>query len=424
MLIQCFPLEITSLMNKHKQNIMMFYNSALAAVEGKKAVQRHLPSLALEKNQPISAIAIGKAAEAMLQGLLDTKMLTVNDALLISKHGHISQASYQNPIIHCIEADHPVPNKASLHAGEALLDYIAHLPEIQTCLVLLSGGTSSLVEVLAPHWQLTELQELTQWMLAHALPIDAINAVRSRVSCIKSGGLWRYFSSPTQKVVCLLLSDVPSNDKRVIGSGLLFPSANTEIPATLPAKWRDKLATQHAPHPPSCFFTSAIIANNQQAQQAAVNKAQQLGYQVFCDYTILEGDAVMIAQQCVQILAANRGIVFIWGAETTVNLPVIAGKGGRNQHLALAAAIEIAEKGESKMLLLAAGTDGTDGTTKAAGGLVDQQTVQRGNNNGLCAITALKKADAHSFLHASGDLVTTGVTGTNVMDLIIGYAVI
>jgi hydroxypyruvate reductase len=410
-------------MSKHRKNIINLYHHALAAVEGTQAVRHYLPSLSLQKNKPISAIAIGKAAEAMLQGLFSDKTLTINNALLISKHGHISTASYQNPIIHCIEADHPVPNTASLQAGQALLNYIARLPATHTCIVLLSGGTSSLVEVLDSHWQLTELQELTEWMLAHAMPIDAINAVRSRVSCIKSGGLWHYFLSPTQKVICLLISDVPSNDERVIGSGLLFPSASTDIPATLPVKWRNKFSIPYTPHPQSYFFTSAIIANNQQAQQAAVNKAQQLGYQVSCDYTVLEGDAVMFAQQCVQTLAANRDALFIWGAETTVNLPVVAGQGGRNQHLALAAAIEMAKRGESKMMLLVAGTDGTDGTTKDAGGFVDHQTVLRGENNGLCATTSLKKADANSFLQASGDLVTTGVTGTNVMDLIIGYAV-
>lgn len=409
----------------HQQNILKIYTTALAAVEGTQAVSAYIPVLlkrqVLQENEPISAIAIGKAAEAMLQGLLNSKQLQVNDALLISKHGHISTASASNPIIHCIEADHPVPSTASLQAGKALTNYIARLPTQRTCMILLSGGTSSLVEVLDAQWELDELQALTEWMLADALSIDQINAVRSRVSQIKAGGLWRYFTSPTRKLCCLLISDVPSDDKRVIGSGLLFPSSNHHIPATLPKHWRDKLATASVIQP-SAFFTSAIIASNRQAQRAAVKKAQQLGYQVKCNEAILEGDAVLIAQQCVQTLRDNRGKLHIWGAETTVRLPTVTGKGGRNQQFALAAAIEMANKGDINMLLLAAGTDGSDGVTTDAGGFVSEHTVLWGEKKGLNAVRELQNANANAFLYASNALITTGVTGTNVMDLIIGYA--
>lgn len=373
-------MSLPTINSKIKQDILSIYNAALAAVEGRQAVNAYMQTL--EVNEPITAIAIGKAADAMLQGLF-TSGIKVKDALLISKHGHISSASYDNPAIQCIEADHPVPSTASLMAGKALVDYIAALPATATCIILISGGTSSLVEVLNDGWELEDLQELTQWMLANAFSIDKMNAVRSQVSRIKGGGLCNYFNK--QKLFCLLISDVPTDDKRIIGGGLLFP------------------------------LSSAIIASNKQAQQAAVKKAHELGYKIACDYSILEGDAVTIAKQCVQTLRENRGILHIWGAETTVNLPASAGKGGRNQHLALAAAIEI----ENNTVLLAAATDGSDGTTEDAGGLVDEQTVLRGK--GLNAFTCLKQANANAFLDASGDLITTGITGTNVMDLIIGY---
>jgi hydroxypyruvate reductase len=426
-------------MKKHRKNLLNIYANALAAVEGTQAVRTYLTTLLadqtspLKTNEKVHAIAIGKAAEAMLQGLLKNDELHVIDALLVSKKGHISTHCQNNPAICCIEADHPVPSDASLQAGNALLDYIAKLPTTATCIVLLSGGTSSLVEVLDEAWTLAELQALTQWMLNNALSIDVINTLRSRISLIKGGGLWHYFSPSSlskQKLFCLLISDVPSDDKRIIGSGLLFPASteksaenrtNTQLLRSLPTKWRRKL-TKPRPLQAPCFFSSTIIAHNRQAQQAAVSKAQQLGYQVICDMTVLEGDAITIAKQCVKTLRKNRGIVFIWGAETTVHLPAVAGKGGRNQHVALAAAIEMDKHNDIQMLLLAAGTDGTDGTTNDAGGIVDKYTVSQGHDQGLNAIISLKTANANPFLKASNTLITTGVTGTNVMDLIIGYA--
>lgn len=418
-----------------KKDLLEIYTTAIHEVEGGNAVKKYVPKLFSEKtikpHETVSVIAIGKAADAMLKGLLSATDLHVKEALLISKHGHISEESYQHSRIQCVEADHPVPAEASLSAGKTLLNYVQQLSGVQPCIVLMSGGASSLVEVLNEGWELAELQELTQWMLANSYSIDEMNAVRSRVSRIKGGGLWHYFLNHQRlmRVVCLLISDVPSDDERIIGSGLLFPAAPfVSAPESLPSQWKKKLAdTQKITVPDS--FSSHIVATNKQAQQAAATKARELGYRVITEGSLYEGyihegRAVDLAKQCVQTLRNHTETLFIWGAETTVSLPDSPGKGGRNQHLALAAAIEMDKKNDKgvDIVLLAAGTDGTDGVTDDAGGIVDNETVTRGEREGLNAINCFKEANSGCFLEASGDLIITGVTGTNVMDLIIAYA--
>ena len=407
-----------------KNDLLAIYAAAIHAVEGGRSVEQYFPNLLsqqrIKPQEAVSVIAIGKAADAMLQGLLSITEIQVKDAILITKHGHIGDASDQNSRIQCIEADHPVPREASLRAGRALLSYVKKLSNLDACIVLISGGTSSLVEVLNERWELSELQELTQWMMANSYSIDEMNAVRSRVSLIKSGGLWRYLKN--HQVHCLLISDVPSDDERVIGSGLLFPADPfIIIPESLPFRWKQKLGVKHDVSVPSTF-SSHIIASNKQAQQAAAEKARKLGYKVITGDGIEESDAVYLAKQCVKTVCNNSGTLFIWGAETTVSLPDFAGKGGRNQHLSLAAAIAIDQQKNRNIVLLAAATDGTDGETEDAGGMVDRGTIVRGEMEGLNAEVCLKQADSGRFLQASGDLVSTGVTGTNVMDIIIAYA--
>jgi hydroxypyruvate reductase len=347
----------------------------------------------------------------------------ISSALLISKHGHISQKMrqkfYKNNKIVCVESDHPIPKKASMDAGNALIEYLTKLPEKEPVLFLISGGTSALVEVLQDDWDLEKLQLLTDYLLANAYSIDEINAVRRRLSKIKGGGLWAYLDN--RPVACLMISDVPDDDPAIIGSGLLFPAKDkkkNKLP-TLPREWREKLG-DYKPIKVPDNFNGKIIACLDDAKKAAEIKAKALGYQVEIMPEFLQGDAVKTAKMCVDTVKKNKGKLCIWGGETTVQLPNNAGKSGRNQHLALAAAIEM--DGMENMHLLSAGTDGSDGMTTATGAVVESLTLQIGEQQNLNAVDYLKKADSNSFFKEVGGLITTGATGTNVMDLVIAIS--
>ena len=375
------------------------YASGLAAVHGEQAVYQSLVVKA--QRQPLHIVAIGKAAEAMFRGAMRYFHNELSDylrsALIITKQGHFStaflaqMAKYGNNV-RCLETTHPVPDELCLRAGDSLIDYLVQLPPNDNILFLLSGGASSLVEVLAEDWSLAKLQAKTQELLANGASISEINAMRRQLSCIKGGKLWQYLGK--RRVDCLLISDVPADDPHVIGSGLLFP-------------------------PPSdADFAWQIVASNQQMLQAMAQAARDVGQSVTIMPDFLANDAVTAARTCIQHLQDSPAGLYLWGGETTVVLPDNAGHGGRNQHFALAAALAL--QADTAIYLLAAGSDGTDGATDDAGALVDGDTCQRGKDENLDPIACLQNADSGTFLAASGDLIHTGATGTNVMDVVIG----
>jgi hydroxypyruvate reductase len=225
-------------------------------------------------------------------------------------------------------------------------------------------------------------------------------------------------------VWCLTISDVPGDDPRAIASGPLTPESDARFDqSVLPEFVRDLLA--HAPPLPApddpCFrdLHYRIIATNQEAKQAAAQAAGQIGYRSVLEPEFVDGDAAAAGTRLARaLLESPAGVVHVWGGESTVVLPPRPGRGGRNQTLALSAARTL--RGHDNVFLLAIGTDGSDGPTEDAGALVDGGTIARGAAEGLDAERALAAADAGSFLEASGDLVHTGPTGTNVMDLMIG----
>jgi hydroxypyruvate reductase len=398
-----------------RDDLLAIYAAALTAVEGQQVVKRSLADLKYQHDCHL--IAIGKAAESMSVGAIEQLGNAIQSGLIITKQGHFTTALTSNNLtsnkrFKCIEASHPVPDWSSLQAGEQLVHYLQQLPQQAHCLLLISGGASSLVEVLRPDWTLAELQALTHHLLAKGYPIDEINAVRRHVSRIKAGGLWSYLQN--KQVTCLMISDVADNDPAIIGSGLLFPSSSV-IPSTLPSKWRSRFKALPDINAPN--FTWDVIAILDDAKQAAALAAVALGYRVNIDPIFLKGDAIDMAKYCVRQLQQSTANMMIWGGETTVNLPNNAPIGGRNQHFALAVAIELSTSGGA---FLCIGTDGSDGSSSAAGAFVDAETIQQGRLHELSAEEYLQQANAHAFLTATGGLVTTGATGTNVMDLVLG----
>jgi len=393
------------------------FAAALGSVDGRVAVRRALGAAAPPDR--VWLIAIGKAAAAMTQGALDCLGPRLLGGLVVDKAP--PPASFAAHGLAALTGGHPLPTLVSLRAGEALLAVLARTPPDATLLFLISGGASSLVEVPVVGLALAELERLNRWLLGSGLPIGPMNLVRTAVSRIKGGGLLA--TLPPRPLRVLAISDVPGDDPRVIGSGLLVPRPDLEaalVGLALPPwlrEWVDlglaqRWAGSH-PGPPI-----ELVATLDTAKEAAAQAARAAGLAVRVHPRFLAGDAAGQGRELARQVREGPPGLQIWGGETTVRLPAQPGRGGRNQHLALAAAQELA--GCRDCLLLAAGTDGSDGPGEDAGALVDGGTLERGARAGFDAADALARADSGRLLAATGDLIHTGPTGTNVMDLVLG----
>ncbi len=405
-------------LNDAREILLSIFRSGISRVEGRSAVSRCLERLT--DVSTCSVIAVGKAAQAMALGAVDVLGKGLIDGLVISKPGHLDAALLEAHGLIGLEGGHPLPDEGSLAAGQALLDYIAGLPDGRPLLILISGGASSLVEVLVDPVNLDDLQKVNKWLLASGLSIHKMNLVRKALSEIKGGGLLNYLGD--RPVSALLISDVVGDDPAVIGSGLLVPDPTVEESvAALPLpEWMGQLVKFRKWRTPNSGKLPDIhvVARLNDAITDAREAACSLGYEVHASLATIDAEAETVGRRlALELLDAIPG-VYIWGGEPTVKLPPNPGVGGRNQHLALAAALVI--EGVDDVCLLSAGTDGTDGPGQHAGALVDGGTLGRGRKSGLDAEKALLAADSGSFLAASGDLIQTGPTGTNVMDLIIG----
>lgn len=393
--------------------VYALFQAGLAAVDGQRCVANYLSRNPLQL--PVYLVAVGKAACAMTRGALEVLGEQIINGLVITKIAHGDRQLEQDTRLHCIESGHPLPNKESLLAGESLCQFLDEVPGGASLLFLVSGGASSLVEVLPDDVQLDDLRRANQWLLGSGLPIDMINRVRRSLSLIKGGGLLAWVKDRPTTV--LLISDVPGNDPRSIGSGLLYPAAGVTEPAGLP-DWLVRTEWRSAPYRDvPGTVTHQIIASNAVALQAAADRGRALGYAVTVMKESLAGDAQLAGQAIASQLQELPEGVYLWGGETSVTLPETTGTGGRNMHLALAAAHTL--QGRDNTVILVAGTDGTDGPTDFAGAIIDASTPGRGQRQGLDVQTCLKQADSGRYLAATGDLLQTGPTGTNVMDLVI-----
>ena len=400
-----------------RQVLLEVYRAALASVQGRHCVHERLKSY--PRTGSVHLIALGKAACAMAQGAYDAWGADIVEALVVTKHGYAESLPW--PVR---EAGHPLLDENSLAAGQALLDLTARIPADATVLVLLSGGASALVEVLPQDVTLGALRNVNDWLLASGLDIAAMNRIRKQLSCLKGGRLAQELFP--RSVLCLAISDVPGDDPCVIGSGPLTADPQLSLAydqSALPEFVR--VALCHSPPAPhrddDCFrnVRFEIIATLDTAKRATAESARRLGYGAALHAEFIAGDALTAgAQVARQLLGAPVGEIQIWGGETTLALPPHPGRGGRNQSLALAAAQVLA--GQENVWFMSVGTDGSDGPGSDAGALVDGGTTARGAQEGQNAAQALAAADAGSFLEASGDLIQTGPTGTNVMDLMLG----
>jgi len=388
------------------------YRTALAAVDGRTQV---MAALAQSVTAPTAVIAIGKAAPAMMAGAYAHLGAHFRSGFVTTAAG------YETPLLDLPRVelhfgDHPVPGAGSLAAGAALRRYVAALPPALGVLVLVSGGASSLIEDLLPGVALQDLQALNAWAHRRDVPIQTLNGLRRRLSTLKDGRLAALLHGRAAEA--LVLSDVPNDDPSVVGSGLIAVQTASALPwpSDLPSDLLT-LLTRLAPRG-GHRLPARVVGSLSMALDAIEGQARALGLQVERLTERVSGPAAEAGVAFAQALLASTADLMIAGGETTVSLPAAPGRGGRAQHLALAAAQVL--DGQPNAMLLSAGTDGIDGASDDAGAVVDGGTVSRAAWDGESAAASLRQADAGRCLEASGDLIHTGPTTTNVGDLLMG----
>jgi glycerate 2-kinase len=416
------------------------WRAALAAGDVAPLLRRHLRldgralsagplRLDLDRVGRVLVLGAGKAGASMARTVEVLLGARVSEGFVVVKDG------YRLPTarIEIAEAGHPVPDGRGVAASARLLALAESATADDLVIFLVSGGGSALTPAPAPPVTLEAKQALTRVLLAGGATINELNAVRKHLSRFKGGLLARAASPAT--VLTLALSDVIGDPLDVIASGPTAPDPSTyadaldalecrgvldRTPRSIVERLRAGAAGEIAetPKPGDRVFervTNLVIANNALVVDAAAAEAERLGYRPHVLTRCLQGEAREIARDLVARARALPGpAALIAGGETTVTVQG-RGRGGRCQEFALAAALAL-ESGES-LVVLAAGTDGTDGPTDAAGGLTDAGTVARSRAAGLDPARALADNDAHALLTATGDGVVTGPTNTNLLDL-------
>ncbi|MCF7853195.1 MAG: DUF4147 domain-containing protein [Candidatus Pacebacteria bacterium] len=426
------------------------FKAGVAGVEPYAAVHRVLclekGDLFVRGNPPVTrrladihrvvVVGLGKAGYPMARAVEDVLGDRIAEGVAIIKEGH--REDVQLKAVEICEARHPEPDARGVRGANKISSLLSSLREDDLVIALISGGGSALFCQPAAGLELNDIVDLNRVLLASGAAIDEINAVRKHVSAVK-GGRCAQLASPAT-VVELTLSDVVGDDPATIASGPFAPDPSTFAEAhdilcrygiweqvsdavrqVIQAGMRG--TRSETPKPGDPVFEKVyrvLCGNNELAKAFAAKEAEKRGYKVDVLKEPVAGEARVAARSlCGDAIEKIRGsgerTCMISGGETTVSLGEHYGKGGRNQELALAAALEIS--GQPGLTVLSAGTDGTDGPTDAAGAMVDGKTVSRACDAGLNPETALLEHDAYPFFASLNDLVITGPTKTNVMDL-------
>lgn len=384
----------------------------------------------------VLVVGAGKATAAMAKAAEEILYDRITRGTINTKYGH------KLPLdrIEIVECGHPIPDEAGVRGAAKVLDFSADADERTLVLCLMSGGGSALLPAPAEGLTLAEKQETTRLLLECGATINEINAIRKHLSRVKGGHLAR--AVYPARMATLLLSDVIGDPLDVIASGPTVPDESTfgeclrivekyaledRIPSAVKMRLSEGAAgaIPETPKRGDEIFErcrSVVVGGNRLAVEAARREAIERGYHTLVLTTRLEGETREVAKVYAALakeIVTNgdplpRPACVVSGGEPTVTIRG-KGKGGRNQEFALAGAIEI--QGWDDIVLFSAGTDGTDGPTDAAGAIADGETVARGGALGLSASEYLNDNDSYTFFRALDDLVITGPTGTNVMDV-------
>ncbi|RPI09413.1 MAG: glycerate kinase [Acidobacteriales bacterium] len=423
------------------------FRAALEAADPASAVLRHVriaggrlcagdKKYRLDSFDRVWVIGAGKASAAMAQAIERLLGSRIQGGCVNVKYGHLAKVRR----IELHECGHPIPDDAGVRGAQRIAGMAQDAGQDDLVICLISGGASALLPSPAPPIILEEKRATTRLLLASGATIHEVNAVRKHISLLKGGQLARLAYPAT--VLSLLLSDVIGDDLDVIGSGPTAPDSATfqvaigvlekyGLTGKAPRTVMDRLESgargeiADTPKPSDEVFLrvqNLVVGSNRLAVEAAAVKARQLGLRPLVLSTRIEGEtrdvARMHAAIAREVVLSGRPVkppaCLISGGETTVTLRG-EGLGGRNQEFVLAAAMDL--DGVANVVALSGGTDGTDGPTDAAGAIADGATVSRARALGLDPARYLANNDSYHFFEPLGDLLKTGPTNTNVMDV-------
>ncbi len=444
-----FPDELlkTGQTRERRRAALQVLSAALESVDPFRAVQRCLrvenESLLVAGNryslagyERILVVGGGKAGATMAAAVEEVLGARVSGGVVNVKYGHLAATSS----VKIREAGHPFPDQQGLEGTREMVDLLGAAGPNDLVIAVISGGGSALIDLPAGQIELEDMRRLTDALLRSGATINEINTIRKHLSQVKGGGLARIASPAT--MIVLLLSDVVGNPLDVIASGPTVPDPTTfgdawavlerhGLTGSVPAPIVERLQAGlrgDVPETPKegdeifARVQNVVVASNELAAEAAAAEARRLGFNALILSTFVEGEAREVAKVFAavarEIAAHSRPVArpacVIAGGETTVTVRG-DGKGGRNQEMALSAALKIA--GLPDVLIVASATDGSDGPTDATGALVDGSTVPRALSEGMSPGEYLARNDAYTFLERLGDLIKTGPTNTNVNDL-------
>jgi glycerate 2-kinase len=452
--------------NKGREQAWQVMRAALAAVEPAAAVRRHLhlednhlrvgepgnggQEYNLDEFERVLVVGGGKAGAPMAAAVVEILGRRQVSGLVVVKHGHSSDDPTTGTPVKIVEAGHPVPDEAGQRAAQSMTDLLRSATRRDLVVCLISGGGSALMTSPVAGISLADLQRLTHVLLGCGATINEINTIRKHISQLKGGQLAQ-LASPAP-VISLILSDVVGDPLAVIASGPTVPDPSTfeeawsilnrydivgDVPASITHHLRAGLEGEipDTPKPSDPVFQrvqNVVVGNNRLAASAAAQKARELGFDTMLLSTFIEGEAREVAKVVAGLAKGlmraetiaptgkpvKKPACLIMGGETTVTLRG-PGRGGRNQELALSAALSVA--GWEGVLIASLATDGTDGPTDAAGAFADGDTVDRAARLGLDAQAFLNRNDSYHFFEKLDDLLKPGATKTNVNDLILAF---
>mgnify|MGYP000781673262 CR=1 FL=1 len=399
-----------------RQRAESIWTAAIRSVLPDEAVRRALRDLRPGKGR-VLLVAAGKAAWQMAHAAAEA-LGRVDGGVVVTKYDH---RKGEIPGVACYEAGHPVPDENGFAATEQALELVRGLTAEDTVLFLLSGGGSALFE--KPLIPGDELQDVTSQLLASGADIVEMNTLRKRLSGVK-GGRFAQHCAPA-RVFSIVLSDILGDPLDMIASGPAYPDSSSCAQALDIAKryglrlseWAWALLAQETPKTLENVETQ-ITGSVRELCAAAAAACEALGYEpmILTDCLCCEAREAgsMLASIARTHARDGKNLAFLMGGETVVHLRG-KGLGGRNQEIALSAALGI--EGLSNALVFSVGSDGTDGPTDAAGGIADGETAQLMRQKGVDAVQSLNDNDAYHALDAVGGLIKTGATGTNVNDV-------
>jgi len=439
----------TSELRRARGILVEIVNKAIVSADPSSAMRRRLKlggehlmvgthEFELSEVGKIIVVGGGKASGNMAEVLEEIFGDRVTGGVVNVSEGMASK--YHTRKIDLVEAGHPLPTDAGVRGAERMIDLVSGLGPRDLVICLLSGGGSALVTLPTDGISLDEMRETTQLLLKSGASIQEVNAVRKHLSKIKGGQLAK--AAHPARVITLLISDVVGDRLDTIASGPTYPDPKTfsdalaviekygiveKVPRNILKRLKLGVGgkVSETPKPGEKYFLNTIheiIASNANAVKAAAEVGKSRGFNVSMLTATMQGEAREVGAHLAAIAKdvieagkpVSRPALLISGGETTVTVKG-GGLGGRNQELALSAAIGIS--GLENVAVASFSTDGIDGPTDAAGAVADGFTIERAEHLGLDPAAYLERNDSYSFFKELGDLLVTGPTGTNVMDV-------